>query len=61
MDVNAEVLSNEKEISRIKELNPRLVCFVIYCQNVNAGKVNKSGATHLFKIIKLSNINIPIV
>lgn len=60
MDVNAEKLSDEQAISRITKLNPRLICFVVYGQNVNAGTVNMSGATHLSKLIKEKDLNIPI-
>ena len=60
MDVNAERLSDEKAISRIKEVDPRLICFVVYGQNVNAGTVSMSGATHLSKKIKEENIKTPI-
>jgi anaerobic magnesium-protoporphyrin IX monomethyl ester cyclase len=60
MDINAERLTEEQAISRINELNPRLLCFVVYGQNVNAGTVGMSGATHLSKFIKANNIDIPI-
>lgn len=60
MDVNAERLTDDEAIKRIINLKPRLICFVVYGQNVNAGTVNMSGATHLSKIIKENNIKIPI-
>ena len=60
MDVNAERLTDDEAIKRIIDLKPRLICFVVYGQNVNAGTVNMSGATHLSKIIKENNIKIPI-
>lgn len=60
MDVNAERLTDEEALKRIIGLKPRLICFVVYGQNVNAGTVNMSGATHLSKIIKENNIKIPI-
>ncbi len=60
IDINAERLTDQQAISRIKELNPRLICFVVYGQNVNAGTVGMSGATHLSKFIKANNIDIPI-
>lgn len=52
LDVNAERLSNESAIDRIKEMKPRLVCFVVYGQNVNAGTASMTGATYLSKEIK---------
>jgi anaerobic magnesium-protoporphyrin IX monomethyl ester cyclase len=60
MDVNAERLTDDESIKRIIDLKPRLICFVVYGQNVNAGTVNMSGATHLSKIIKENNIKIPV-
>jgi hypothetical protein len=32
--------------------NPRLVCFVVYGQNVNAGTVSMSGAVYLSEYLK---------
>ena len=52
LDTCAENLSDEESLDRIKELDPRLLCFVVYGQNVNAGTVNMSGATRLSKFIK---------
>jgi radical SAM superfamily enzyme YgiQ (UPF0313 family) len=60
IDVNAEQLNKESVEQRIKELNPRLICFVVYGQNVNAGTVNMSGATYLSKHLKKVNITTPI-
>ena len=60
MDVNAERLTDEQALERITDLKPRLICFVVYGQNVNAGTVNMSGATHLSKLIKENNIKVPV-
>ena len=60
IDVNAEKLSNEKVLERLELLNPRLVCFVVYGQNVNAGTVNMEGATYISKYLKLKNYKKPI-
>lgn len=60
LDVNAENLTNEEALSRIVDLNPRLLCFVVYGQNVNAGTANMAGAVSLSNFISSSNINIPI-
>ena len=60
MDVNAERLSHNDVVERINNLNPRLICFVVYGQNVNAGTVSMSGTTSLSKYLKSSGINIPI-
>jgi radical SAM superfamily enzyme YgiQ (UPF0313 family) len=44
LDANAEGLSPVEAARRIEAINPRLVCFVTYGQNVNAGIVSMSGA-----------------
>ena len=46
-DVNAERLSTEHAVQRIKKMNSRLLCFPVYGQNPNSGTVNMSGATVL--------------
>ena len=60
IDANAEQLDKKAVEQRIKKLNPRLICFVVYGQNVNAGTVNMSGATYLSKHLKETGVNIPI-
>jgi radical SAM superfamily enzyme YgiQ (UPF0313 family) len=60
IDVNAEKLENQKVLERINEIKPRLICFVVYGQNVNAGTVNMAGATYLSKFLKKENIKTPI-
>lgn len=54
IDANAEELSDEDVISRIASHNPKLICFVVYGQNVNAGTAGMSGATRTSKSIKKS-------
>ena len=60
IDINAEQLENDEIVNRIKSLNPRLICFVVYGQNVNSGTVNMSGATYVSNYIKEVGITIPI-
>ena len=55
LDCLAENLSDENAYLRIKELNPKLLCFVVYGQNVNSGTTNMSGATRLAKFLKKKN------
>ena len=57
VDTNAERLSTTYD-TRIEELNPRLICFVVYGQNVNAGTTNMSGAVRLSNFLKTKNKNI---
>ena len=52
VDANAEKLSEKEIFLRIKDLNPKLICMVVYGQNVNAGTANMSGATHISKFLK---------
>lgn len=60
IDVNAENLEDSKVLERIKSLNVKLVVFVVYGQNVNAGTTNMEGATKLSNYIKKANFNIKI-
>jgi anaerobic magnesium-protoporphyrin IX monomethyl ester cyclase len=60
IDINAEQLNNETVVDRVRTMNPRLICFVVYGQNVNAGTVNMSGATAMSTYIKSVGIDIPI-
>lgn len=53
LDCLAENLSDEDAHKRIKKLNPKLLCFVVYGQNVNAGTTNMSGAVRLAKFLKI--------
>ena len=60
IDVNAEKISAKQVVSRIKNYSPKLICFVVYGQNVNAGTTNMSGVIHLSNFIKSKNLKIPI-
>ncbi len=57
LDANAENLDEKEILERIKDLNPRLICFVVYGQNVNAGTTNMSGAVHVSNYLKKKNID----
>jgi anaerobic magnesium-protoporphyrin IX monomethyl ester cyclase len=58
IDMNAEKLSYEDTYLRIKSLNPRLLCFVAYGQNVNAGTTTMGAVSDLSKYLKkkISNL-----
>ena len=60
LDANAEDLSKEEILKRILNFSPRLICSVVYGQNVNAGTTNMSGAGHISNFLKNENIKIPI-
>lgn len=60
LDVLAENLDHASSLSRIKALHPRLICFVVYGQNVNAGTASMQGATDLANFFKSSGLSVPI-
>ena len=60
LDVNAERLDIAKASKRITSKKYRLICFVVYGQNVNAGTVSMSGATQLSKKLKELKYEVPI-
>ncbi len=60
IDANAEKLSKEKILERINDFSPRLVCFVVYGQNVNAGTTNMSGTVYVANYLKKQGLNVPL-
>lgn len=60
IDANAEGLDEGQILQRIIEHDPKLICFVVYGQNVNAGTTNMSGAVHIANYIKENKIKNPI-
>ena len=60
IDGNAENLDEQNILRRLENLNPKLICLVVYGQNVNAGTTNMSGAVHLSKFLKKNNPNFKI-
>ncbi len=52
LDCDAEKLSYEQAVERIKYLNPRLACFTVYGQNPNSGTTNMEGAVNVAKLLK---------
>ena len=61
LDINAENLSLEKCFERIIALKPKILCFTVYGQNVNAGTTSMSGAILLSEYLKKKKIISPIV
>ncbi|MBP0021219.1 MAG: cobalamin-dependent protein [Cyanobacteria bacterium SBLK] len=59
LDCDAERLTDERSVMRIKEANPRLVCFVMYGQNPNSGTTNMIGASNLALELKQSEPDYP--
>ncbi len=60
IDANAENLSESEVLKKIISLNPRIVCFVVYGQNVNAGTTNMRGAIDIANFLKNNKISYPI-
>ena len=60
LDINAENLSDEEVHQRVCELDPRLIVFVVYGQNVNSGTVSMSGAVKTSKDLVRRGISCPI-
>ena len=52
LDCDARHLTDEQSVDQITHLNPRLVCFVLYGQNPNAGTTSMIGATSLAAKLK---------
>jgi len=52
LDCNAEHLTDEQAIQRIRYMNPRVVCFVLYGQNPNSGTTSMIGGTRLCAELK---------
>ena len=50
--MNAEKISAKQVVSRIKNYSPKLICFVVYGQNVNAGTTNMSGAIFIPSLLQ---------
>jgi radical SAM superfamily enzyme YgiQ (UPF0313 family) len=60
LDINAERLSVQESIERIKRYRAKLICFVVYGQNVNAGTVSMSGAIPISRTLKELGLSTPI-
>lgn len=60
IDANAEYISEQEIYKKIKNLNPRLIVFVVYGQNVNAGTTNMEGAIVLSEYIKSQDSELKI-
>ena len=60
LDTLAEQLNDKEALIRIEKNKSKLICFVVYGQNVNAGTTNMSGATRLANYLKKNNFNSPI-
>ena len=60
LDCDAERLSLDTAVARIREANPRLIVFVVYGQNPNSGTTSMIGAVSLAKEVTKELPDIPI-
>jgi anaerobic magnesium-protoporphyrin IX monomethyl ester cyclase len=60
LDCDAERLSLQNAVGRIKEADARLVVFVVYGQNPNSGTTGMIGASALAKELRLQHPEFPI-
>ena len=60
IDANAENLSENDIYKRILDQSPKLICFVAYGQNVNAGTTNMTGVVDVATYLNIKKINIPM-
>jgi radical SAM superfamily enzyme YgiQ (UPF0313 family) len=52
LDCDAERLGYEEGVQRIRDVNPRLVCFTVYGSNPNAGTTKMTGGIELAQRLK---------
>jgi radical SAM superfamily enzyme YgiQ (UPF0313 family) len=52
LDCDAERLTLQQAVERVRECNPRLVCMVVYGQNPNSGTTSMIGATEFASALK---------
>ena len=60
LDCDAERLSLDAAVQRVRELKPRLTLFVVYGQNPNSGTTSMIGATRLADALKADHPERPI-
>jgi radical SAM superfamily enzyme YgiQ (UPF0313 family) len=60
LDCDAERLSLQAAVQRVRELKPRLTLFVVYGQNPNSGTTSMIGATKLAEALKADQPERPI-
>jgi len=60
LDCDAERLSLQESVDRVREANPRLILFAVYGQNPNSGTTSMIGASALAQEIKNQNPATPI-
>ena len=60
IDANAEDLNHEEVFDKVVQVNPKVLCLVVYGQNVNAGTANMRGAVDITNFLKEKKLSCPI-
>lgn len=60
LDCLAENLTDKQTLDRLSRTKPKLICLVVYGQNVNAGSTNMHGASRLANYLKKNNRELKI-
>ena len=58
IDANAENLTEDQVLKKIIKLNPKIICLVVYGQNVNAGTANMRGAVDITNFLKVNKVSL---
>lgn len=61
LDCDAERLSLEASVKRIKDASPRVLVMVLYGQNPNSGTTSMIGAIELARAVKQAGLSMPVV
>lgn len=61
IDTLAENLEDHELVARVADADPRLICFVVYGQNVNAGTTNMGGVVRQAAALKSEGLLSPII
>ena len=60
IDANAEDLNHEEVFDKVVQVNPKVLCLVVYGQNVNAGTANMRGAVDITNFLREKKLSCPI-
>ena len=52
LDCELNRFTHEESVKKIKEVNPKIACFVVYGKQPSASSQNMEGATSISKILK---------
>lgn len=61
LDCEVELLTHEQSVKRIIEIDPKLVCFVVYGQQPSASTQNMQGASACSRLLRETDGSYPIL